>query len=224
MKSPLVAALLIVAACADTTPPWDLNHDRVIGVRATPPAIAPSQHAVIDALVAVGAEAREVAPLLVTPGDRAPAVADVLMDGSSWVVKARSVQEVSKVRSELGLAPDQPVPFSLALTFQLGDAQKLATKTVLIGFERPNPSATISVAGAPRTDNVIVALGREVAVETEAGESDSIDWLTSIGELSDDDDPTGYLLIEAAGSGTLVVVRRDGAGGIAWDTAAVEAR
>ena len=50
------AAVLVagaLAACADDTdPPWQLDHDRVIAVRANPPGLAPGEQATLDALLA----------------------------------------------------------------------------------------------------------------------------------------------------------------------------
>ncbi|HSR95739.1 MAG TPA: hypothetical protein VLM79_01660, partial [Kofleriaceae bacterium] len=44
--------VVAVAACTDDLdPPWQLDHDRIIAVRATPPQIAAGDRAVVDALV-----------------------------------------------------------------------------------------------------------------------------------------------------------------------------
>src|SRR6185436_1345398 len=49
----LVYALVsVMLGCTDDSdPPWQLDHDRIIAVRATPPRIAAGDQAVVDMLV-----------------------------------------------------------------------------------------------------------------------------------------------------------------------------
>ncbi|HET9619802.1 MAG TPA: hypothetical protein VFP84_00450, partial [Kofleriaceae bacterium] len=64
----IVLCLVALAACTDDTdPPWQLSHDRIIAIRATPPHVAAGDHAVIDGLIGSrGAPVAERAPDTVT--------------------------------------------------------------------------------------------------------------------------------------------------------------
>ena len=205
--------LLWTVGCTDTTPAWDLTRDRIIAVRATPPAILAGETTTLDALVAVGRTVSELAPADVTVSPGGSLSPTVTLTPSGWTVTAPA---------EL---PATPVAVTLAFTIDVGGELRQATKAVWFGVARANPSVELAIDGM--TSDAEIAVDREVELVASADESnpdEEIDWLTTIGELTDVDDPIGHLTCEEPGEGTVVVVRRDGAGGVAWKTGRVVAR
>ncbi|HEY0193613.1 MAG TPA: hypothetical protein VGC42_20995, partial [Kofleriaceae bacterium] len=82
--------LVALAACTDDTdPPWQLDHDRIIAIRATPPAITSGAQAVIDGLRGFhGAPVAEAAPDRVTVRSPASLADAVAAEGPRWTVTA----------------------------------------------------------------------------------------------------------------------------------------
>ena len=65
-KTLAIALVVVLGACDDTTPAWQLEHDRIIAVRATPPTVAPRGRVDLDVLVtAVGEGPSVVQPMQV---------------------------------------------------------------------------------------------------------------------------------------------------------------
>jgi len=82
--------LMLVSACTnEVDPAWQLNHDRVIAVRMTPPRIATGEVATVDALIG----RKDVAPNVVIPDAAAvdsPSGLDSLLVHTStgWAITA----------------------------------------------------------------------------------------------------------------------------------------
>lgn len=213
--------VLLVAACdGDLDPPWQLDHDRIVAVRATPPSIAPGEQSRLDALIAVaGAQTVErsaEAALVAAPTSLADTLA---FDGTAWTITAPDEARLAAVRTELGLAADAPVPLQLGVSFAGG--QLLGTKIVYLGVARANPSlTTMMVDGAPADGaaELVVAPLTDVPLSIEATVDDKVNWLTSCGTMHDFDLPQAYLRVEKEDpvEGQLAVVLRDRVGGVAW--------
>lgn len=215
---------LSTTACIDElTLPWELGHDRVIAVRATPPSIAPGQRATLEALLAH----REAPTAVASPETAAVAspasLADlVARDGDAWIVTAPDAARLATARTELGLAADAPVPLLLELSF--GAPFLPATKTVWLGAAGANPPIdTMTVDQSPvdaadPAPELTLATETDVLLSIPADPTDSVTWLTSTGTLQDFDLPSSYLRLEPddPATGELVVVRRDARGGVAW--------
>jgi hypothetical protein len=228
--APVLASMCALAACdGETTPRWDLAHDRIVAVRATPPSLAAGERGAVDVLVtSEAAGPAELAPMLVAvaPATPAPLVGAVAPDGGTWAVTAPAADALAAARTALGLEPGAPVPLGLVVTVAIGEQVFVATKTVWLGESAANPTipelridGTAMAEGAP----LVLALGeRELAID--AGEEDDIAWFTSIGDLEDALDPVAHLLVEEPADGSLVVVRRDPQGGVAWRVAALSIR
>jgi hypothetical protein len=61
----VAAAALALAATGcveDLDPPWQLDHDRIVAVRATPPAIEAGGRAELDALISLKGVGTSVRP------------------------------------------------------------------------------------------------------------------------------------------------------------------
>ncbi|HEU4730898.1 MAG TPA: hypothetical protein VFT22_23545 [Kofleriaceae bacterium] len=111
MRSAIALLALVVTGCTDDTdPPWQLDHDRIIAVRATPPRIAAGEQAVIDALIGhKGAPVAEQSPdeaIAVSPASLSGALG---RDASRWMVTAPDGPGLAAARGELGLPGDAPV-------------------------------------------------------------------------------------------------------------------
>jgi hypothetical protein len=213
-------ALALVACGGDLDPPWQLDHDRIIAIRATPPAIQPGEQAAIDGLLAM------------QPGvtvERAPDEVRVLApeslagtlarDGDAWIVTAPDEAALAAARTELGLPADAPVPLQLGVAF---GSTLFGLKAVRLGASASNPSLPepeIDGAPAPAAgEEIVVGTLVDVPLAIEALESDGVNWLTSCGTMHDFDLPRAYLRVEAEDptEGELAVVLRDDRGGVAW--------
>jgi hypothetical protein len=211
--------VLALAGCIDPVDArWQLDHDHVIAVRATPPRIMPGEQATLEALVAhAGAGVSLDNPNQVTtPTAPAGLEGRVSFDGDRWIVTAPDASSLASTRPAMGLTPDDPVPLDLLLVFgrRAGDPLYV-TKTVYLGDHADNPVVPpITVDAAPATAELAIPLGRDVYIE--AATTDRVNWLTSCGDLFQDDVARAFIRADEACTGELVVVVRDGGGGVAW--------
>jgi len=212
-----------IAGCTgDLDPPWQLDHDRIIAVRATPPGIAAGETATLDALLGhKGAPTRVAAPELAVVVSPASLSDVVRLDGGNWVVTAPSEQRLAQVRTELALAAGAPVKLTVGVSYQ---SQSLfATKVIELGRSATNPSLVsmnMQIDGAPAGSvEIIVEPLVEVPLSIDADDENfDVTWLTSCGTMHDFDLPNAYLKVEPEDptSGELAVVLRDAAAGVAW--------
>ena len=221
MKVSLALVCALAAGCSgDLDPPWQLDHDRIVAVRSTPPAIAAGERAELDLLVATaGVGTAERSPelvVVVTPASLASALA---FDGGKWRVTAPGEPELAAARTELGLEPAAPVPLRLVVSF--GGGALLATKVVWLGMTAQNPSlSTMMVDGSPADakPELVVAPLVDVPLSIDAIDTDDVNWLTSCGTMHDYDLPQAYLRVELEDpmEGELAVVLCNARGGVAW--------
>jgi len=189
------ALLLVLAGCIDPVDPqWSLNHDHVVVARATPPRIHAGDSVALDALVAHAAgpttvESPLTASAVYTPTTRA----------------------------------DGPTPVDIVMTFQTSTNRALAPvqvkKTVWIGDPADNPAMPdVTVGGAPAGDAITVPADQDVYLSTSVPTGWRVNWLTSAGQLFQDDEATSYLhvLPTDAQQGELACVIRDDEGGVVW--------
>lgn len=225
----LAVAALVPAAwgCTDDTdPPWQLDHDRIIAVRATPPRIAAGAQAVLDGLIGgKGVPVAERAPDDATVVSPASLAAAISHGAAGWVITAPSREALATARAGLGLPVDAPVPLELRVAY----AGLVATKTVWLGDAADNPEMTgieVDHAGAP-AGSLVVAPRQDIplSVGLDAASFD-VAWLSSCGTVHDFDLPTAYLRVEAGdrSSGELALVVRDRGGGVSWRVWSIDAR
>lgn len=217
----LAAACVALGACTgDLDPPWQLDHDRIVAVRATPPAIPAGGRSTLDALVALAGSrtfvAAPEAAIVVSPQSLADTLA---FEGGAWVVTSPDEARLAAARAELGLEAADPVPLQVGVAY--GGGTLAATKVVRLGMTADNPTLTaMMVDGAPAdgASELVVGTLIDVPLSIEAGVDDNVNWLTSCGTMHDFDLPQAYLRVEAEDptEGELAVVRRDPAGGVAW--------
>lgn len=232
MRLALAALVLLVAACdIDIDEPWELAHDRIIAVRATPPRILPGETSTLDLLVGYEeAPVEERAPdfaAIVTPESLREAGL-VRTEGGAWIVEAPNEEQLAAARTELDLEPGEPVPIQIGVGVRwpypvpsLDGMTFGATKTVWVGDTGENPMlAGLMIDGAPpEGDELVVPKDTEVRLFVEADDKVHIvNWLTSCGEMHDYDLHSAYLVVtpESKQEGQLALVFRDDRGGVTW--------
>lgn len=215
-----VAGLAGLAACTnDVDPAWQLDHDRVIAVRATPSRIAAGESSVLDALLGhKGAAPAEIEPdtvEVVSP----TSLAGALSHGAHWTVTTPNEDQLVAARGELALDPGAPVPLRLRLRFAGTSLDGL--KVVWLGQHADNPvldPVTIDGRDALAEPELTVAAGVDIPLAVTFDDTYNINWLTSCGTMHDFDLARARLRVEPDDphSGTLALVVRDNLGGVAW--------
>jgi hypothetical protein len=211
-----------IGCTGDLDPPWQLDHDRIIAVRASPPGIAAGETSMLDALLgAKGAPTRVAPPELAAVASPA-SLSDVLaFDGTGWVVTAPSEQRLARARAELTLPADAPVPLRVDVSY--AGQTLVATKTIELGRAASNPSLVsmnMKIDGAPASSaEIVVEPLVKVPLSIDADDAQfDVTWLTSCGTMHDFDLPNAYLMVEADDptTGELAVIVRDAGSGVAW--------
>jgi hypothetical protein len=220
----LLALTIALAACADNTDPvWQLDHDRIVAVRATPPHIASGQVATFDALIAHAGAPTDIELPIAANAAFAPAglFTAVHSDRGTWSVVAPGAAELDAARAELGLDPGAPVPLDVTVQFATTAAgiELIARKTVWLGDAAANPALPeVLVAGAPPGSQLVVPADHDVSLELGIDATWTASWLTSCGTMHDVDEPLAFVhvLPDDPQTGELAVVARDPVGGVVW--------
>lgn len=224
----LLALVVFAAACTDDLdPPWQLDHDRVVAVRASQPGLAPGQSATIDALIGT-----KDAPLAVRVPEAAIVVSPTSLSdtlshvGSDWVVTAPSEDRLAAARSELKLAAGAAVPLQIGVSYN--GMALFATKVIELGAAANNPTLdNVMVNGvAPGTSDIVIGKLIKVPLSVDANDLDfDVTWLTSCGTMHDFDLPSGYIFVEEDDptEGQLALVVRDAHAGVAWQVWTIRA-
>jgi hypothetical protein len=216
--------LVALAACGDELdPPWELDHNRIIAVRATPPAILSGEQATLDALLSlepgVTAEVVPEAAMVVSPASLMTALS---FDGTNWIVTAPDEAALASARAELGIEAGMPVPLQVGVVFN--GQTLIGLKNISLGTSAPNPvMPALTFAGTampPAGTELVIPSLEDVPMSAAALETDEVNWLTSCGEMHDFDLPNAYVRVEVDSSleGELAVVLRDERGGVTWQT------
>jgi hypothetical protein len=217
----LAAGATSAACTGDLDPPWQLDHDRIVAVRATPPSIAPSSRSTIDALLARKGDGTSVASpelaMVISPMSLSDVVA---ADAGTWVVTAPSEDRLAAARAELKLVLGAPVPLELGVSY--ANHTLLATKTIYLGAAADNPPLVNVMIDGKSAGSSEIAVSPVVKVPLSIDADDTlfdVTWLTSCGTMHDFDLPQAYLKVETGDpqTGELVVVLRDARGGVSWN-------
>ena len=212
MRGALVLAAL--AACVpDSAPEWQLEHDRIVAVRANPPAIAPGGVSTLEILLAhAGGPTTVEVPQQMTAPD-SPLFLAVHYNIDHWQIDGLDEPQLAAARAQLGLAADAPVPLDVELTVP---GPLYATKRVLLGVAADNPVLpAVSIDGAEPPLSIDLARAHEAALLIDAS---NVHWFTSCGELRRDREPSATLVTDEACDGELVVVVHAGETGVVWST------
>jgi hypothetical protein len=225
VKYVLLLAALLAGCVDDIDEEWQLDHDRIIAVRATPPRIVSGERAILDVLVGrKGDHPLETAPagaMVVSPESLADLVT---VDSQGWGVTAPQEDRLAAARTELGLEPDAPVPLLVGVgvtdtSFPSGAGPFAATKTVWLGDSAQNPTLDgLTIDGAPPPDEIVVGKEVDVRLSVPFADPDRVRWMTSCGTMHDFDLPDAYLRVELDDptAGDFAVVVRTADGGVAW--------
>lgn len=221
MKSLGAIVMVAIVGCAgDLDPQWQLDHDRIVAVRAEPPGITAGQQAELIGLVAVkGSGTMEMPPEAAIVASPQAMTGAVALDGGRWVVTAPSEDRIVAARNELHLAPGAPVPLVIGVSY--AQQTLLATKTVTIGMALQNPVlGEVLIDHAPAPVELVVPATGDVALATPIDDTtQDINWLTSVGEMHDFDLADATLRLasdDERANGNLAVVLRDDHGGATW--------
>jgi hypothetical protein len=220
MRRTLMLAATLAGCTQNVDPAWQLDHDRVIAVRSTPPRIASGEVAELDALVGrKGQSPSDVDP------DTAEVVSPTSLQGAlarpstHWTVTAPGDDRLVAARAELGLDAGAPVPLRLRMTF--AETGLVALKVVWLGQHTDNPvidPVTIDGMDGLAVSQLSVPIGVDVPLAVNFDETHNINWLTSCGTMHDFDLATAHLRVEPADrkSGSLAIVVHDALGGVDW--------
>jgi hypothetical protein len=218
-----VLAIVALGCDGDLDPPWELDHDRIIAVRATPAGIIDGERSELDALLsAKGGATMEAPPLgatVISPMSLAGAVTN---DGGKWVVTMPTPAALDAARAELKLAADAPVPLQVGVGYIVNGVELAALKVVWLGKSHQNPLLAEMIIDGESLDaksEVIVPKLVDVRFSVAAIPDDDVNWLTNVGEMHDFDLPESYLRVEKDEEkleGELVLVKRDPEGGVVW--------
>jgi hypothetical protein len=221
MRDPVIALAVALVGCTQgVDPAWQLDHDRVIAVRATPPRVAPGEVAALDVLLGrKGQPPSDVDPDTVEVVSPASLSGALARPASHWTVTAPADDQLAAARSELGLAAGDPVPLRVRVRFT--DPGLSALKILWLGEHADNPvidPITIDGMDGLAATQLSVAAGVDIPLVVDFDTSFNINWLTSCGTMHDFDLAKAHLRVEPADphSGTLAIVVRDALGGVDW--------
>jgi hypothetical protein len=211
-------ALIFLAACAPgpvEPESWQLEQDRVVAVRVTPPGIGAGEHALVDALIAHADGPTTIATPSAMTAAGSPLFTAVSFLFDHYEVIGPDDTALADARTELGLAPGAPIPFELAVFFGPLSSDHFDThKQMWLGEAAANPELpVITIDRAAPDAQIAIALDHEIELAVAA---DHARWLTSCGTLRDSDQPTAILSADQPCDGELVVVVRDDRGGTVW--------
>lgn len=214
-----VAAAVVLAAaaagCTDFATPAELTKPTILAITAEPPVVAPGGTAELAVVVADG-----------------DGVITGLPTGWALVETYRGVPAMGTLTGSTYTAPD-PIPSlpanappidSVQLTIDTGAATLTAIKVIPVAtVEAANPvigSFTIGAAEAlagPITVARDASLELTVLTDPPAGDDARFAWYSSAGLIARyQSNPTTLVAAEAATTGWVFVVVRDGKGGVAW--------
>lgn len=219
---------LAAAGCVSSSDPrWQLDHDRIVAVRATPAHVAAGGQMTIDALVAHdGAPVSVEQPITVAIDGAPPALAGAVQPDGSIV--APDEAGLDQLRQALGLPAGASVPVVITVSFSVGDHTLSANKTIAFGDTADNPTMpAVAVQDAAPADDteLTVPANSDVPLSVAADPAWKVFWLSSCGTLHDDDEHAAILVVKPDDpqSGQLAVVVRDTADGVAWKVWPIQA-
>ena len=219
-----VLALILVGCSGDIDPPWELDHDRIVAVRATPPGLTTmGETSTLDALLAAkGGTTFEQAPLaaqVISPMTLAGALRN---DAGRWTVTMPPESQLAAARMELRLAAGAPVPLQVGVGYLVNGVELAALKVVWLGKPLVNPTLsemTVDGAALDTMTEIVVPPLLETRFSVAAIDDDDVNWLTNVGTMHDYDLPQSYLVVEEDEEmtmGEFAVVKRDIDGGVVW--------
>lgn len=221
------AGLVVIAGCVgDIDPPWQLDHDRIVAVRANPPGIEAGGTSTLDALLAhKGGPTTVEPPVLATVAPTMPPelMNTVVADGGGWKVVAPDDATLDMARQKMGVKAGEPVPLLVAVSYGDQSAPSVAVKTVSLGVSIANPTlGTVVVDDHTPEPDEDIGVGSGSAVHNDMSIDEpkdvTVNWFTSVGTLHDDDEHAAFIEFEKDDPlvGQLAVAIRTVDGGVAF--------
>ena len=206
-----VLAMLLASCVPDGTPEWQLDHDRIVAVRAEPPAIPSGGVSLLDVLVAHAGAPTTIETPETMSASGSPLFLAVHYNIDHYEIDGPDEAQLAAARVQLGLPDGAPVPLEIELRVA---GPLYAKKRVLLGIAADNPVLpAVTIGDVAPGASVTMSTHREVPLLIEAS---TPHWFTSCGELRDDREASATLVTGEACDGELVVVVREGDGGVAW--------
>lgn len=213
------AVALLLAGCFDFATPAELEEIQLLAVRATPKAVPAGERAALDFLIGGPDGMIEGTDPSWTVVDslELPAFGDIVREGDAFFYRAPA-------------AVAEPTGVSLRLTVVADGMPLTALKAIGIGLPPiPNPViGELTVAGVPvEGDSATVVRNASMplaaTLEPDAGDMTQLAWYSTVGEIDPIRGGNTEITVEAgATGGPLVVVGRDGLGGVAWRVVTLE--
>jgi hypothetical protein len=219
------------AGCVpDSDPRWQLNHDRVVAARATPPRLPAGTSATIDALIAHAGAPTTIEPpvhVMTSPATPAALGQTVAQTDTGWQVTAPGAEQLDAARATAKIAPGQPVPLVLIETF--GPLPLTVSHTIFLGDAGSNPppgAVKVNAADVAPDAHLVIPAGVDVPLSIDADPAAAINWLTSCGTMHDDDEHAAFVHVQPDDpqTGELVVVVRAVDGGVTWQRFPIDAQ
>jgi hypothetical protein len=192
---------LAAGACAETAEAR-LDHAQILAVRTEPAHVAPGGVARVDVLVGddSGAVFATSPDELLATGAAGPLAAERTADG--WLVTAGAAPELA----------------TLDVTVAIDGVAWRAKKALVVGQPADNPRViAMQIDGSPSDELVAPAGTQPQLTAIGAGrEPLTYAWYSSVGDLARYRQPDAVLDAADAAEGAILVVVRDGAGGVGW--------
>ncbi|HUJ57374.1 MAG TPA: hypothetical protein VLX92_02745 [Kofleriaceae bacterium] len=226
---------VVLVACAGCLsgidPEWQLDHDRIVAIRATPPHIPLGGTSTLDGLIAHKGEPTDLEqPIAAGAPTAVEGLGDaVTFDGQHWNVAGFNEAQLDQARLDLGLAAGAPVPLDVIVQFaDSGGVQLVGKKTVWLGDSADNPASVgdVQVGGTPPGASITIPSDVDVPLSTDTDTANMVDWLTSCGTMHDDDEHAAFVHVQPSDShaGELALVVRDPLGGVVWQVWPISAQ
>lgn len=221
MSRILAAVVLVTAvACTDFATPNLLEKPTIIAVVSDPPVVAPGQTATLSVVVA------DATGVITVPATWS------LVPAFPGVAPMGAVEKSAAGEDAVYTAPD-PVPDrgmsippvdAISVTVETADGPRTALKAMpVLATGALNPTITsIMVAGTsvgaePMVVNPGATYPLQVEVSPAATEDARFAWYSPLGEIAQyQSNPCELVVDEDATTGPLIIVVRDGVGGVAW--------
>lgn len=222
---PLLLLPLAAAACADFATPAQLERPTIIAVVADPPIITPGAQSRLSVVIADRSGVLTGLPTRWEVGEAFPGVppmGTITPDGDGAIYTAPD---------PLPTRPDDVPPVdAVAVTVETADGTRAALKAVpVLTTATANPAITALAVGdrdaLPGT--VTVSKGETLSLSVTTDPPASADatyaWYTPVGDIKFyQSNPCDLVLDDESASGPLLVVVRDGVGGVVWRQATLQ--
>jgi hypothetical protein len=214
----LVLFALLGSACTDFATPAELQKTTILAVVSDPPVTPPGAQSRLE-LVVVDQTGRVPAPAstwrMVETFPGVPPMGTIADNGDGTASYTAPTNPP---------APQGETPPIDSVEIELATMPRPLTvlkAQVVADVPSQNPTlATLTVDGADATAAATARAGQPstvaVTIDPPAGKDATYAWYTTLGKIEEYQSAEATLEAEAAGSGWLFVVVRDGLGGVAW--------